>query len=195
MKLRERQKRETRQAIIDAALRVFARDGILASTTAAIAREAGLSQGSLFAHFGTQEALITAVIEDFGKGLGLRLHELTDSGANTRDVLRAQLGAIAEREDFYARLVVESTLLPGRARDSLLLIQSAICFHLSPAVEADTLSGKIRPMPLHLLFNTWVGLLHHYLANRDLFAPGGSVIERRGPELLVHFLSLIAKGG
>jgi AcrR family transcriptional regulator len=192
---REDQKRATRLRLIEAAIRVFARRGILASSTAEVAREASLSHGSVFAHFGTQEALISAVIEAFGEALARRLHELAASGAGTREVLEAHLRGLAEREDFYARLVVEAPLLPRRARDSLVAIQSSVCHHLSPAVEADLRRGRIRPMPLHLLFNTWIGLVHHYLANRDLFAPGASVIERRGGEILGHFMSLLAKGG
>ncbi len=192
---RERQKLETSRRIIEAAALVFARDGILATTTAAVALEASVSHGSVFARFGTQAALVSAVIEDLGRGIAARLHELASSGAGTRAVLEAQLRAIAEREDLYARLVVEAPLLPPEARDSLLGWQSAICFHLSPAVEVDTRAGRLKAMPLHLLFNTWVGLLHYYLANRELFAPGASVMARRGGELLDHFMFLISKEG
>jgi AcrR family transcriptional regulator len=192
---RDNQKLQTRRRIIEAAIRVFSRDGILASATADVAKEAELSHGSVFAHFGTQAALIAAVIEDFGEVLARRLHELVSSGAGTREVLQAHLDAIAESEDFYARLVVESSLLPAGARDSLISIQSAICFHLSSVIEAETESGALRVMPLHLLFNTWIGLIHHYLMNRELFAPGASVVERHGRELLDHFMYLISKGG
>ena len=45
---------------------------------------------------------------------------------------------------------------------------------------------------MSLLFNTWLGLVNHYLVNRDLFAdPGESVIARRGESLLDHFMALI----
>jgi AcrR family transcriptional regulator len=192
---RQKQKRETRLRILEAAATVFAREGILASTTASVAKEAGVAQGSLFVHFGSQEGLVAAVIEDFGEALSLRLHELTEAGAGTREVLLAHLRAIREREDFYARLVVEAPLLPEGARRSLLFIQSAIAFHLSPAIDGDVEAGRVSAMPLALLFNTWLGLLHYYLANRDLFAPGASVIEARGSVLLDHFMFLIAKGG
>jgi AcrR family transcriptional regulator len=194
-RVRARQKAESRGRLLESAVLVFARRGILASTTAEVAMAAGLSQGSLFAHFGSQEALVAAAIEEFGEGLARRLHELAAAGAGTRAVLEAHLRGLAEREGFYARLVVEAPLLPPRARDSLVAIQSSIAFHLAPAVEADTRGGRLRPMPLHLLFNTWIGLLHHYLANRELFAPGASVIERRGRELLDHFMSLIGAPG
>jgi hypothetical protein len=49
-------------------------------------------------------------------------------------------------------------------------------------------------MPMHLLFNTWIGLVHHYMVNRDLFAPEGSVIARRGKELLDHYMGLLDPG-
>jgi AcrR family transcriptional regulator len=192
---REKQKRDTRRRILDAACGVFARDGILASTTAAVAKEAGIAHGSVFAHFGSQESLVVAVIEAFGEAVSLRLHELVEAGTGTRGVLEAHLRGIREREDFYARLVVEASLLPEASRQSLILIQSVIAFHLSPAIEADAKAGRIKAMPLALLFNTWLGLLHYYLSNRELFAPGASVIDRRGSELLDHFMSLISKGG
>jgi AcrR family transcriptional regulator len=192
---RKDRKRETRERILKAAAGVFARRGILATTTAEVAREAGVSHGSVFAHFGSQEELVSAVIEDFGEGVARRLHELAAAGAGVREVLETHLKAIAEREDFYARLAVEAPLLPPRARESLIAIQSAICFHLSPALEGDIRAGRVREQPLHLFFNTWAGLLHYYMANGELFAPGASVIRRRGPELLEYFMSLISTGG
>jgi AcrR family transcriptional regulator len=191
---REAQKLGTRRRILDAAARVFAREGILAATAAAVATEAGVAHGSVFARFGSLEGLIVAVIGDFGETVSLRLHESMEKGAGTREVLAAHLEGIGRCEDFYARLVVEVPLLPAAARQSLVLIQSAIAFHLSPAIRADEKARRIKAMPLALLFNTWVGLIHYYLANRELFAPGASVIERYGDELLDHFISLISKG-
>jgi AcrR family transcriptional regulator len=192
MKIRDRQKLATRQRILEAAIVVFSRDGIIASNTSDIAKEAAVSHGNVFAHFGSQEALVSAVIEEIGADIASRIHELVNSCVEVREVLAVHLRAIAERESFYARLVAETPSLPSRARESLVMIQSAISFHLSPAVEAAMRSGAIRPMPLYLLFNTWSGLVNHYLINRELFAPGASVIEGRGSELLDHFMKLIS---
>jgi AcrR family transcriptional regulator len=194
-KKRAKQKAESRQRLIDAALRVFARNGILAATSAEIAEEAGLSHGSLFSHFGSQEALLAEAISTFGALATSRLHELCERGAGTREVLAAHLETISEREDFYSRLVVEAPMLPPVARQSLVIVQSTIAFHLAPALEADRAAGLIRDLALPLLFNTWLGLIHYYLANRDLFAPGASLVERRGEELLDHFMSMISIGG
>jgi AcrR family transcriptional regulator len=190
---RTRQLEATRRRIIEAAIRVFSRDGIGAARSVDIAVEAEVAHGTVFARFGTKDELASAAILDFGDRVAKRLHELCASGAGTRDVLAAHLEGIAEREDFYARLVCEAPALPKAARDSLVLIQSSIAFHLSPALEADAAAGRIKDLPLHFAFNAWIGLVHYYLANRELFAPGGSVIRRRGPELLENFAALIGK--
>lgn len=195
MNIRTEQKETSRRRILDSALATMGRRGMLAASTLEIAMQAGLAQGSVFAHFGSKEGLLAAAIEDFGEALARRLHELCKRGAGTREVLAAHLEAIREREDFYSRLVVEAPLLPPAVRQSLVIVQSTIAFHLAPALEADRDAGLIPDFALPLLFNTWLGLIHYYLANRDLFAPGESLVERRGAELLDHFMSLISRGG
>ncbi|MGC4935095.1 TetR/AcrR family transcriptional regulator [Gordonia sp. DT30] len=55
---------ERRTELIDAAIRVIARDGLAAASTRAIVGEAGMPQGALFYIFSSREALISAVIEE-----------------------------------------------------------------------------------------------------------------------------------
>lgn len=191
MNQRDLQKEKTRRKILDAAYCEYGKNGILASRTDDVARAAGVSHGSIFAHFESQEALICAVIWDFGQRIAQRTHDLAYRYAGLREILTAHLQGIAEFEDFYFRLVTESTLLPVGCRDCFVMVQSAISLHLSEAEKQEMELGTIRPMPQHLLFNTWIGLIHYYLANRRLFAPGKSVILQFGEELTEHFISLI----
>jgi len=44
---------------------------------------------------------------------------------------------------------------------------------------------------LYLLFNTWLGLIHYYLLNGDLFAPRESVLARYKSVLIKCFVALI----
>ncbi len=185
-------KEATRKLLVETALDQYTLKGITATPTADIARAAGVAHGTVFLHFSTQEALVAAVIEDFGARVTLRLHELVAQQATLRDVLTAHVRCLEEFEGFYTRLVVEGRLLPTSTRTTLLGIQTAISFHLAQAADREAQEGRIAPCPSHLLFNTWLGLVHYYLTNGDLFAPDGSVLHKYGPELVDHLLGLLA---
>ena len=59
--------RRTRQTIAAAAARCFAQVGYQAAGTAQIAAEAGVSEGTIFNHFPTKQALLVAALE-LGRG-------------------------------------------------------------------------------------------------------------------------------
>jgi AcrR family transcriptional regulator len=189
---RQEQKNQTRKQLIEVAFHQFAKDGITVTRTLDIANAAGVSHGTVFAHFPTRDDLLLAVIEEFGSRVAIRIHELATGGGSVQAVLQAHIDGLIEVEPFYSRLVKEGPLLPPSAQNSLVVIQSAIAIHLNQAAECEMAAGKIRNIPLHLLFNTWIGLLHYYLANDNLFAPGESVLKRYGTELLEHYLNLVS---
>lgn len=192
MATREEQKRQTRQRLIAVALELFAQRGIGATRTMDVARAAGVAHGTVFAHFPTRDDLVTAVIEAFAGTLIGRLNELADRGAGVREVLAAHMEGLIEHEALYARLVMEGPMLPRGSRTTMLAIQSVVSFHLYGAAEKGWERNELRPMPQHLLFNTWLGLVHHYLCNQDLFAPNESALARHGQELLDHYMGLLA---
>lgn len=193
MNRREAQKQETRRQLLETAVRLFSEGGFLATKTGTIAQACGVSHGSLFAHFPTRDDLVIAALERFATSMTERIHE-TAQGGSIGEVLSVHLNCLEEHEALYAWLVKESHFLPEAARASWIGLQSAVSHHLIQAFARGIEEGSVRPAPLPLLFNGWIGLLHHYLTNRDLFAPGDSVMRRCGEELLNHYLGLIAKG-
>jgi AcrR family transcriptional regulator len=60
---RQEQREDSRRRILDAATSCLVSHGYAGTTTAAIAKQAGLSQGALFNHFASKEELLAAVIE------------------------------------------------------------------------------------------------------------------------------------
>lgn len=189
---RSARKEQTRSALIDAALDLMADQGITATRTIDVAERAGVAHGTVFVHFATRDDLIAAVVSRHAGEIAVRLHELGRGRGSVREVLEGHLAGLAEHEAFYARLVTEGPLLPPYARATLLGIQSAISANLAAAAEQEMDEGRIRRMPMDLLFNTWLGLVHHYIGNRELFAPGQSVIDRWGPTLMNHYLGLLS---
>ncbi len=60
---RSKNKEKTRQAILRAALELFARQGFYRTTTKAISRKAGIAEGTLFNYFRTKEDLALYFLE------------------------------------------------------------------------------------------------------------------------------------
>jgi TetR/AcrR family transcriptional regulator, mexJK operon transcriptional repressor len=105
-----------RQAIIDAAQRVFLAQGFAGSSVDAIAAAAGVSKQTIYNHFGDKEALFRAVVRavqsdfsgDFHEaGLGERLATSDDLRRDLRELGRRWV-AVVLQEDVAAlrRLVI-----------------------------------------------------------------------------------------
>src|SRR3954471_4278721 len=86
----------TRERLLGAAARVFARDGLTGATTRAIAREAGVNEVTLFRHFRTKQRLLDAVVqENFGTQPG----RAPETAPHPSSDLRADLLQHARRYD------------------------------------------------------------------------------------------------
>ncbi|MBA2396307.1 MAG: TetR family transcriptional regulator [Ktedonobacteraceae bacterium] len=112
---------DTHQAILNAALRVFARAGIMAATLDDIATEAGISRSALSWHFHSKEDLLLAIIEqkDFHAQIRVAMEQITrkiEDGSlhDDEEILRQIAGA------FYDFFTAQSDL----ARLSVLLAHS-----------------------------------------------------------------------
>lgn len=188
---RQKQKELTRKHLLEIAIEQFAEKGITMTRTADIAKSAKVSHGTIFVHFSTQEELLVAVVEEFGARITQRLHELIDTNSSLYEVLDAHITGLIEFEAFYTRLIIERRLLPESVRNTYIMIQSTISFHIGIAAEKEMKRGIIRKIPLHLIYNTWIGLIHYYITNSDLFSSSGLVLEQYRYELLQHYISLI----
>ena len=187
---RKLQKEQTKEKIIAAATKVYSEQGFSAPTTL-IASEAGVSHGSVFVHFPTVESLLICLLDSFLLELGTELHTLSESGGDIEKLLGQHLSILIRHEDFYKRLIKEAVYLPKEARNTFVALQSTVSIHFSQALQHEMGAGKIKPVPFHMLFNTWLGLVHYYLINGELFAPHGSVLESQKNTLIDCFLTLI----
>ncbi|MBL0937596.1 MAG: TetR/AcrR family transcriptional regulator [Gemmatimonadaceae bacterium] len=73
---RERQKAETRQAILDAARELFVSEGVEATTMRAIAARIGYTPTAIYHHFRDKDALIVELCMADFSALGLAMHKI-----------------------------------------------------------------------------------------------------------------------
>jgi len=189
---RQLQKAQTREKIIAAAVKVYSEDGFSAPS-AAIAEEARVSHGSVFVHFPTVEDLMIGSLENFSYEIKRELDLLSGHMSNIVSLLNMHIDVLIRHEDFYKRLIKESVYLPEEAKNTLIVIQSMVSIHFMHALEEETYKGKIKDLPFHMIFNTWLGLIHYYLMNSELFAPNDSALRVHKKLLIESFLTMIRK--
>src|SRR3954464_3888136 len=84
---------KSRAAILKAAVREFAREGVAGARTDAIARAAGVNKALLYYYFRDKEALYGAVIDSVFSGLRERVLEVLSVDAPPRERLMAYVAA------------------------------------------------------------------------------------------------------
>src|ERR671936_1884575 len=120
--LRERKKAQRRERIADAARRLFAERGFEGVTVAEVAREADVSEGTVFNYFPTKEDLFYSGMESFEAALieAVRARPPGESVlAAFRRYVLDQSGGVSDRApaiEKAARLVDASPALQARER-------------------------------------------------------------------------------
>lgn len=115
----------TRQRLIQAALQLFAAQGITETKTRQIAELAEVNEVTLFRHFGSKHGLLLAVIEDaqvftqLGEALGQQAKHITSVSQALKDYANARLQALEQIPEFVRSLIGEAGQYPVENRQSL----------------------------------------------------------------------------
>ena len=80
---RSARKAATRARLLEAAARVYARRGFAGATLDEVAGEAGFTKGAVYAHFGSKENLLLALLQEHLAGQIAEQLELFDRGRET----------------------------------------------------------------------------------------------------------------
>ncbi|MFE6719955.1 TetR/AcrR family transcriptional regulator [Streptomyces albidoflavus] len=142
----ERSRQAAAQVILDTAVRLFAEQGYEQTTIAQIAREAGISQRSLFRYFGTKEDLVCGDQEALG-ALLKRTVEQQPAELSAWDALRAGFEVILtanhppERTLELSRLIFGTPSLRARYIEKRLHWQA----ELAPVIRARLGGDPGRP--------------------------------------------------
>src|SRR5262245_22297516 len=107
-RVRTRDPAEKRARVMDVARTLFAERGYAATTTADVARRAGVSEGILYHHFGSKEGLLAAVAGEYGRGLAEAMFEGVpdDAAALSVEATLTRAFAYVREQGTLARLLM-----------------------------------------------------------------------------------------
>ncbi len=139
---REWKKRETRQSLMDAALRLFQESGYDATTVKDITEAAGVAKGTFFNYFDTKEAILPAIA---AHRLGQLREALTpERGAPESPVGRIKLALRLVAEDPLCEQQLAQRLFAAILRRRETNLGHALRDVLAEQVREGQAAGEIR---------------------------------------------------
>jgi len=167
-----------REQLIEAAVRVAARDGVAATTTRAVAAEAGASLASVHYCFDSKQELLQEVLISIINELTGNWTTGPEDGAGAAALLRAGLGAlweVVEREPGKQQVTYELThyALRTEGLEGLARWQYGVYYERSAQQLRDVAARAgvewALPLPVltRMLMNMIDGLVLGWLVDRD----------------------------
>ncbi len=152
MKTRAQQRKETRQLIVEAAIRNFSDVGFHGASTRDIATDAGVTQGLLTYHFKNKEELWKAAADkiffELRRQLEDRQQEFAGQSESTvvREVTKSYIRYTAKRPELF-RFMMEEGKRPDKRMKWL------VDKHLNPVYAEFTKSfGVSKPLRPHMFY-------------------------------------------
>ena len=176
----------TRQAVLEAAITRFGRDGFRATSVADIARDAGVGGTVAYAYFPGKEALFLAAVDVDAAGVieeGLR--SIEDTLAGWHQVLMTTLVAAVDRHPLARRLLAG---LEPDVTDRVLEIpalaelRAAVAERLATEQAAGSVRGDIDPVAVG---NGLVTLVLSLLMS--IVQVGGDAVSRYAHDVIAVF--------
>jgi AcrR family transcriptional regulator len=181
---------ERRQAIVEAAVPLFARKGFSGATTRELAEAAGVSEALLYRHFPSKQLLYSEILQQVGCQGDPALEQLASLPASSATLVcmmrfmvrRFLAGSDAERADLdpRLRLVLHSCLEDGvYARELFDAVFAQVMPFFTASFDAAVAAGDVVPPPGAVANHFWFA---HHVAAMMAFAslPGESCVPYEG---------------
>lgn len=156
------EKSETRQALVDAAVRVFLKKGYGGTRVQDIAREAGFTSGALYVHFPSRSALLAEALIDEGREvLGEMLGSIGRIVPEVQAIQQSMIDFSQGEPTNLDRLLVEALVLssrPGEGSGELDEVVDGVregIRHLVVEAQSAGVLAELDADALTQMFLTW----------------------------------------
>ena len=126
---------DKRNAILDAATRVFAERGLTAAPTSEISKQAGVAEGTLFTYFKTKDGLINALYRE----IKLELADAMMSGFPRKKSVRTRLRHVWDGYVNWGITNPEQRRVLAQLQVSGMLLKESIEAGSAPFVEMQNM--------------------------------------------------------
>jgi AcrR family transcriptional regulator len=140
-----------RDQIAQAALRIIAGKGVSGLTTAAIAKEAGISEANIYRHFTSKEEILSVTVEKIGEGLRRNIENVFKTNPQDSPLMKLKSAFMQhfdyiEKNEGIPRLVFSDEMHAGRQdmREKLLLSITSYSTVLESIIKEGQKAGLIQ---------------------------------------------------
>ncbi|MBN2531649.1 MAG: TetR/AcrR family transcriptional regulator [Spirochaetales bacterium] len=164
-------KEKTRQRIINEAIKLFSKLGYARTTTRKIAAGAGITEITLFRHFGSKENLFTSIIERFAAPLIIKSFVRKIRGDIRQDMIMfgtMLFDTIYERKEALLTMINESRHFPKLntiLRQNPRKLRTYLASYLNDQMDR----GKIKRMHAEIAAQAFIGMIFGYAISLGIF--------------------------
>jgi AcrR family transcriptional regulator len=184
----------TRQLLLEATLKLISEKGYLGSTTREIALEAGVTELTLFRHFGSKERLFEELLNGYTflprlKELLPGLEEMAYEDALELIATRFLL-TLKERKAMVKIMYSEVTIYPEKIRIVYNRFIDEIRTTLAGFFESMQKKGVLKQLSPEMAARVFLWILVSYFRSEEIMRPGGmkkNTMEKQVQEIIDIF--------
>jgi AcrR family transcriptional regulator len=188
----------TKEKILDATMTLVSEKGYLGATTREIAREAGVTELTLFRHFGSKEKLFELCLgrHSFLPDLRELRPDLGDLPYDEalRTIGRRFLLSLKERKQLVMIMQAEMTRYPGRMKRIYGQFMDEMLGILAAYFSALQKKGMLRAFPAELAARMFLGMLFSYFRTEEIMRGTDITKQRRMDRAVSGFVDIFVHG-
>lgn len=195
-------KKETskQQKVVEAAITMFAEKGYANTSTSEIAKAAGVSEGTIFRHYGTKENLLLAVVLPFLKESlpGLAEELLSEIAPQNFDkfenflraILKNRMAFLRANKEIFQVAVKEFMYHEALRKEILPYLSKGVGEHVNKVIDMFKARGELVDIPNKNLIRMIFTFMFSYFFMRFVLIPDDSPLnDEIEVEYMVSFIT------
>jgi len=195
----------TRESLLQAALAVFSRKGYTAATMEDVARQAGVTRGAIYWHFGSKAELYTALLSEYSARGGEIVQAAAAEGGSLVEILRrvfirlleavesdAALRAVMDISLFKTERTPELAAAQHQQMENSHILLAGIAETMHQGIAAGALRSDLDPAEMARAFIAFQnGVMHLWL-----WDPAAFSLKDSAPRLAeIYLRGILPQGG